>query len=216
MAQPASDWFEDLNWMTRWKNDRYEDPDDRMQEIRNLLRSDGEIDESWLSSLRFLYFADFDERMRRIYMLLHQLEQAIKRITSLAWEADYQRSDSLEEIQVLRQLLRDGIYFSDRDDMPSALIEAVEASRDNVVTDLSAALLAEKAKNWELSYQCKDMDEDIWELSSKLRNSIIPMGNVTHPRWRQKTAMEQALEDKVVELEGKLRNPKGRGRSASF
>lgn len=118
----------------------------------------------------------------------------------------------LEDIQSLRQMLREGITASS---LSSSLVQKIlEAGPRDIMSDLEAALRAERSKNWELSYHARDVEEDKLKLQMKLRDSV-PATNVQNPLSKAKTAMELTLEMEVAELREMIRNPKGRGRSKS-
>jgi SMC interacting uncharacterized protein involved in chromosome segregation len=143
---------------------------------------------------------DLDERADRIMGLLTKLEHAIEGLGAMVWEREEERSDMVEDILKLQQQLRD--------------IMAEVGLKERVLV-LEASLRAERSKNWELEYQCRDLAEDVWRLEMQLRNSIST-SDVEDPPWRPKTALERALESKVVDLEERIKNPKGRGRSRSM
>ena len=70
-------------------------------------------------------------------------------------------------------------------------------------------------ENWELQWRCRDLREHVKWLEMQLRNDISP-GDVNWTSLQPKTALERSLEKKILELEGKIHNPKGRGRSSSM
>lgn len=157
---------------------------------------------------------DWDEAVPKILDLLHQLESANISFGSLVWKYDWERRDMLEDIQALRQMLREGITQSS---LRISLVEKVmEAGPSEIISDLEAALRAERSRNWELSYHVRDVEEDKWKLQMRLRDSV-PVAKGDNPLSRAKTAMELTLEMEVAELRELIRDPKrtGRGRSKS-
>lgn len=155
---------------------------------------------------------NWDEAVPRILALLRQLEEANADFGALVWEYVWERRDMLEDIQILRQILREGITEAA---LSSPQVQqALEAGPLEIIADLEAALRAERSKNWELSYRVRDVEEDVWKLQERLRNSV-PATTAQDPLSNAKTAMELALEMEVAELREIIRNPKGRGRSKS-
>lgn len=71
------------------------------------------------------------------------------------------------------------------------------------------------AGNWELRWRCRDLQEQVTRLAMQLRDSVS-LGDVDRPPWKPKTALERSLEKKILELEEKIHNPKGRGRSSTI
>ncbi|KAK4186015.1 hypothetical protein QBC35DRAFT_502443 [Podospora australis] len=162
-----------------------------------------------------LAFDDLNERAGRILALLSKLEQAASAITSLAWEREWERNDLLEDVQSLRQIIRETVARSSHNALPSGAKGVIEAGIQEKMQDLETALKMEKSKSWELEEQCKDMGEDIGMLERQLRNSIA-VGDVKSPPVLPRTALEKALQDRILELEDRMRNPMSRGRSRSI
>lgn len=168
-----------------------------------------------------------------IILLLSLLISLLGEATSEAWEREYECADLREQVSRMRNQLRDSIPLGDgltplRKPQSAWEIECENAARaqDAKILDMRgkvrdleaelAALLArlreEMAKNWELTYRCDDMREEVWRLNVQLRNSIS-MVDAERPPWIPKTALERALEGKIIDLENRIRHPKGRGRS---
>ncbi|KAK5658172.1 hypothetical protein OQA88_2145 [Cercophora sp. LCS_1] len=158
-------------------------------------------------------YNDWDAAIPRILDLIRQLEAANIDFGALVWEYEWDMRDMLEEIQGLRQLLRQGITESSL--ASSHVKKSLEAGPREIISDLEAALRAERSKNWELSYYARDVEEDKWKLQMKLRDSI-PAGGDRNPLSKAKTALEITLEAEIAELREAIRNPKGgRGRAKS-
>ncbi|KAK0716519.1 hypothetical protein B0T21DRAFT_375072 [Apiosordaria backusii] len=155
---------------------------------------------------------NWDEAVPRILELLDQLEEANAEFGALVWEYDWERRDMLEDIQSMRQMLREGIVESSF--FHSQIQRVLDADATEIISDLEAALRAERSKNWELSYYARDIEEDKWKLQVRMRE-IIPARDNLDPLSKAKTAMERALEMEIAELRETIRNPKGRGRSKS-
>lgn len=154
---------------------------------------------------------DWDEAAPRILELLAQLEDANIDFGSLVWENEWDRRDVFEEIQTLRQMLRDGITESS---LGTSLVKKVmEAGPKEIMSDLEAALRRERSRNWELSYHIRDVEEDKLKLKNRLRESV-PLKN-ENPLSKAKTVMELELEVELAELRERLRDPKGHGRGRS-
>ncbi|KAK0734067.1 hypothetical protein B0T26DRAFT_686936 [Lasiosphaeria miniovina] len=150
---------------------------------------------------------DLERRASKILCLLAKLELSIRDIASIAWEVEYERRDLIEDIYGLDQLLKEAVSLMAPPELSSQAVTALGKYFDE-------ALIKEKSKNWELEYQCRDLEEDLWKLQLQLRSSV-PVEDITHPRWKPRTAMEKNLEDRIVELEDRLKHPKGRARSNS-
>ena len=150
---------------------------------------------------------ELEQRASKILALLKKLEQSIRDLMSVAWEQEYERRDMLEEMQGLNQLLQETIAMIGPPELSQEAASALAKYLDERV-------LVEKSRNWELGYQCRDLQEDLLKLQLQLRSSV-PVKDIAHPPWKERTAMEKAMADRIVELEDRLRNPKGRGRSCS-
>jgi len=152
-------------------------------------------------------------------VLLSKLDQALVGLGSLAWELDYDRSDLVEDVQNLRQLLRETIAgksdFHDPHSRPRLLEDAMNVSLEERIADLELSLRMERSRNWELDYRCNDLAEEIGRLENQLRNTIT-VADSLRPPWQPRTAMERALEGRILDLQDQIRNPKGRGRSSSM
>jgi hypothetical protein len=174
-----------------------------------------------------------DAASDHIMSMVSRLIKLMGEVSSRAWEREYQFSDLSEEVGRLKDQLRDSVSLGDRANPPRrpmtalevAYKKAAQARQDDLrnlqqrIQDLEAELEAQRkrlleeiGKNWMLGYRCRDMGEEVWRLNVWLRNSIS-FGDVEHPPWKPKTALERALEDKISDLEGRIRNPKGRSRS---
>lgn len=156
--------------------------------------------------------SNWDAAVPRILELLDRLEEANIYFGSLVWEHDWEKRDLIEDIQSMRQMLREGLAESSL--YHSQVRRVLDANAREVISNLEAALRAERSKNWELSYYARDIEEDKWKLQVKLRDSV-PGQKDWNPLSRAKTAMERALEMEIAELTEKIRNPKGRGRAKS-
>lgn len=143
-----------------------------------------------------------------------RLEEETKNLTAIAWEQEYERRDLVEDMQSLQQLLRDNLALRKTEDLPWWLKSVLESETDEKIQRLEITLRAQRSRNWELTYYCRDLEEDLRKLEMQLQNSI-PAADIEHPPWRPRTAMEEALAARIKELEAKIRNPKGRGRSNS-
>ncbi|KAK0665943.1 hypothetical protein QBC41DRAFT_399334 [Cercophora samala] len=156
--------------------------------------------------------SNWDEAVPRMLQLLDRLEQANAYFGALVWEHDWEKRDLIEDIQSMRQMLREGLAESSF--YHSQVQRILDADTREIISDLEAALRAERSKNWELSYYARDIEEDKWKLQVSLRDSV-PAQDKRNPLSKAKTAMEHALEMEIVELRERLRNTKGRGRSKS-
>jgi len=152
---------------------------------------------------------ELERRAAKILELLAKLEMPVQELVSLAWEGDYEQRDLLEHVNDLNHLIEaTAALMKARDsELPQAMVALRRYFEERIVV--------EKAKSWELSYQCRDLQEDLWKLQLQLRSSV-PVEDITHPPLKPRSAMERALADRIVELEDKLRNPKGRARSCSI
>ena len=157
------------------------------------------------------WVGDLDRRAARILTLLAKLGRAAERMGSLAWESEWDRTDLIEDVQSLRQMLRETIATGNP---PQRAREMLEAGVEQRIADLEVALRHERSRNWELEHRCRDLDEDVWNLQRQLRNSV-PAGNVGTRPLQLRTALETALQTRIAELERQIRNPTGRGRSRS-
>ncbi|KAK3988898.1 hypothetical protein QBC44DRAFT_397124 [Cladorrhinum sp. PSN332] len=155
---------------------------------------------------------NWDEAVPRILELLDQLEEANAEFGAVVWEYDWERRDMLEDMLSMRQMLREGIL--ELDIFHSQIQQVLDADAVEIISDLEAALRAERAKNWDLSYRVRDVAEDKWKLQLRLRD-MVPANDGINPLSKAKTALERALEMEVTELRESIRNPKGRGRSKS-
>lgn len=154
---------------------------------------------------------DLERRATRILELLAKLEASVQDLMSLTWEQEYERRDMLEHIDDLNHLIKATVAIM----KPAGSEQLSTQSMAALGRYFDQRILIEKARNWELGYQCRDLQEDLWKLQLQLRSSI-PVEDVTHPPLKPRTAMEKALTVRIVELEDKIRNPKGRGRSCSI
>lgn len=153
---------------------------------------------------------ELEHRAARILELLSKLEMSIRDIMALAWEREYERRDLLEHINDLNHLMKATVELMTPRDAELSPQDMAALGRY-----FDGRILVEKAKNWELGYQCRDLQEDLWKLQLQLRSSV-PVEDITFPPLKPRTAAERALADRIVELEDKLRNPKGRARSSSI
>lgn len=157
--------------------------------------------------------SDLEHQAAKILSLLAKFELSCRDLVSIAWEREYEGRDLIEQIQGLDQLIQTTI---------SLMGPALAAQEHQLSSQSLSALgryfdervIREKSKNWELGYQWRDAEEDLLKLRLQLRSSV-PVEDIAHPPWRPRTAMERSLEVRIVELEDRLRNPKGRGRSSS-
>ncbi|KAK4161626.1 hypothetical protein QBC43DRAFT_323325 [Cladorrhinum sp. PSN259] len=154
----------------------------------------------------------WDKGVPQILQLLDQLEESNAEFGAVVWEYDWERRDMLEDLQSIRQILREGILHSSL--YHSTVQRVLGADSREVISDLEAALRAERSKNWELAYYARDIEEDRWKLQVMLRSSV-PVQDGLDPLSKAKTALERALELQIAELRESIRNPKGRGRSKS-
>ncbi|RYP18166.1 hypothetical protein DL765_004092 [Monosporascus sp. GIB2] len=171
---------------------------------------------------------DLDEGAARIMILLQKLENTVDGIIALTWESDYDRRDLLEDIQSLQRILKDNAILSELGDPPAWPRTETEVELEDPpprprteteveleweIHKLETELRKRMSENWELKEQIKDLDEYIWNLEKHLRNDI-PVGDIEHTPVRdlkRRTALEKALETKIMELEARIKNPKGRG-----
>ncbi|KAK4203135.1 hypothetical protein QBC40DRAFT_167567, partial [Triangularia verruculosa] len=130
----------------------------------------------------------------------------------LAWRFDWEKRDLIEDLQSMRQLLREGLAESSL--RHSLIRRALDAGTSKTISDLEAALRAERSKNWELCYYARDIEEDKWKLAARLRDSV-PTQIGSNPLSKAKTVMYHALEMEMLGLREKARNLKGRERSRS-
>ena len=165
---------------------------------------------------------DLDARAERALLLVWRLTGLLARDASVAWERDCQIRDLTEEVQRHRHQLRDSIPLADRASPPFKPRTALEAVYEMLLKvlesenkDLRRRLAEELSRNLELEWRCRDLREEVWRLNVQLRNSIS-LSDAERPPWRMKTALERALEDRIMELDGRIRNPLGRGRSNSM
>ncbi|KLU86523.1 hypothetical protein MAPG_05535 [Magnaporthiopsis poae ATCC 64411] len=158
---------------------------------------------------------ELDSRAERLLIHLWYLMALLKRDRSMMWEQDYRIRDLEEEVKRLKAALRDSIPLADRVDpplKPRTALERFYERRVKVAERRVADLLPE---NWELQWRCRDLQEQVKRLGMQLRDSVS-FGDVDRPPWKPKTALERSLEKKILELEGKIHNPKGRGRSSTI
>ncbi|KAK5652114.1 hypothetical protein OQA88_10756 [Cercophora sp. LCS_1] len=171
-----------------------------------------------------------------IVVLLSLLLGLLGDAASEAWERQYECADLREEVSRMRSQLRDSIPLGDGAAQLHKPRSAWDVDCENAaraqdgkiadlrrkVRDLEAELAAlfarlkgELAKNWQLTYRCDDMREEVWRLNMQMRNSVSVV-DVDYPPWKPKSALERVLERKIVDLEDRIRHPKGRGRSNSM
>ncbi|KAL8387010.1 hypothetical protein RB595_010225 [Gaeumannomyces hyphopodioides] len=158
---------------------------------------------------------ELDSRAERLLIHVWYLMTLLDHDRSLAWEQDYRIRDLAEEVQRLRDALRDSIPVTDRVNpplKPRTALEVVYERRVKAAERHVADLLPE---NWELHWRCRDLLEHVEWLEMQLRNDVSP-GDVDWSSLEPKTALERSLKKKILELEGKIHNPKGRGRSSSM
>ncbi len=155
---------------------------------------------------------DLDSRAECLLLLVWRLMDLLNQDRSLAWEQSYRIRDLTEEVQRLKDALSDSIPLVDRANPPFKPRTALEVAYEWREKGLERHLAERLRENWELQYRCKDLQEHVWRLDMQLRDSVS-LGDVERPPWKPKTALERALEKKILELDGRIRNPKGRGRS---
>ncbi|KAL8354939.1 hypothetical protein RB601_000634 [Gaeumannomyces tritici] len=157
---------------------------------------------------------ELDSRAERLLIHVWHLMVLLQHDRSLAWEQEYQIRDLAQEVQRLRSALRDSISVSDRVDPPLKPRTALEVVYEGRVKAAESHVADLLTKNWELKWRCRDLREHIKWLEMQLREDVSP-GDVNWPSLEPKTALESSLEKKILELEEKMHNPKGRGRSSS-
>jgi len=156
---------------------------------------------------------ELEEGLQRILHLLTRLEKAVEEISSLAWEAEWDRNDLLEDMQSLRQLLHERIPRRGQATTPPPPSER-EADREARVRGLEVALRVERSRNWELRELCADHEETIGKYEMQLRNSV-PVGDVRRLSRKPRTALEAELENEIMRLRIRIEYPARRGRSRS-
>lgn len=157
---------------------------------------------------------DLDSRAERLILLVWCLMALLNQEMSTAWEENYRIRDLTEEVQRLRDALRDTVSYADRADpplKPRTALEAMNERRVKVAEGHVSDLLSE---NWELNWRCRDLQERVRRLETQLRNSVS-LSDAQRPPWKPKTALERALEKRILELERQIHNPKGRERSST-
>jgi hypothetical protein len=159
---------------------------------------------------------DLDKQAEWIQVLIARLLELINRDGAKSWEQAYQIRDLAEEVHRLKRELSNSQPIGDPDasrEVLSALEVAQEKTAEqqrakmleleNELRLLRDALQREKSKNWDLTYQCRDLREEVWRLMMHLGHSI------TISDWEEgplvpKTAGERVLEDKVRGLEKRV------------
>ncbi|KAK4222935.1 hypothetical protein QBC38DRAFT_488750 [Podospora fimiseda] len=156
---------------------------------------------------------NWDEAVPRILGLLDRLEAANAHFGGIIWQYDWDRRDMHEEIQVMRHLLREGIINLKSPSFVSVstIPKVLDALDKEIILDLEEALRLERAKNWELSYYARDLEEDKWRLEVMMRDMRLEPSlgskNAMFSNLVPKTALEKALEMEVAELKETIRNP---------
>jgi hypothetical protein len=160
---------------------------------------------------------DLDKQAEWIKALVARLLELINKDDAKSWEQAYQITDLAEELRRLKRELRNSRLIGDPDasrDVISALEVAQERAAEQQhakILQLEAelrlcrdALQREKSKNWDLTYQCQDLREEVWRLTMHLGHSIT-IGDWEEGRLVPKTTRERALEDRVGGLEKRVR-----------
>lgn len=161
---------------------------------------------------------DLDRRAAGVQILIAKLREVLNRDDAKKWEQVYQIKDLTEQVQRFKRQLRDSLPIGDPDNFSQDAMSALEVAQEKMtealrtkilqleaeLRNLTEALRTERSKSWDLTYQCQDLQEEVWRLMMHLSHSM------TISDWEEgplvpKTARERVLEDKVRGLEKRVR-----------
>lgn len=173
---------------------------------------------------------ELELQVHHIRGLFFRLKELLQIESSRAWEREYECRDLVEEVWRLQEQLGNSIPHADFVNLPrrprtglevahERTIENMRRNTDDlrqIIFDLEKKCAELQSKNWELGYSCRDLANQVWRLEMKLRSSVS-VGDMEHSPWKPRTALERELEDRIAELEAKIRNPEGsRSRSRTM
>ena len=159
-----------------------------------------------------------------IAALITSLKNVLLGAVSWDWEREYRCQDLTEKVQRLEEQVKDimpVVPYADWPEPPLPPPRAVlDTTREEEMEALAkeigdlrreketreAQIAALKSRNWELEYTCSDLGEEVGRLKTQLRSSVSWGVDAEASSTAPKTALEQALEERVRELEGVVRN----------
>jgi phage shock protein A len=151
-------------------------------------------------------------------ILIARLVEVLNRDDAKSWEHVYQIRDLTEQVQRFKRQLKDSLPIGDPEGFSQDAMSALEVAQEKMAEELRAKSLelevevgslkeelrAERSKGWELTYQCRDLREEVWRLKVHLSHSIT-IGDWEEGLPVPKTARESALENQVRGLEKRVR-----------
>lgn len=165
---------------------------------------------------------DEDDELNRqaegVKILFARLREVLNRDDARNWEQVYQIRDLTEQVQRFKRQLRDSLPLGDPDNLSQDAMSALDVAQEKMIEALHAKILQleaelrnvtealgkEKSKNWDLTYQRHDLQEEVWRLKMHLSHSM------TISDWEEgslmpQTALESALELKIKGLERRVK-----------
>ncbi len=161
---------------------------------------------------------------QNIAALITSLKNALLGAVSWDWEREYRCKDLTEKVQRLEEQVKDimpvmpygdwldpppppprAVLDTTREEEMEALTrEVLSLRRENETREARIAALM--SRNWELEYRCSDLGEEVGRLKTQLRSSVSWGVDSEASSTEPKTMLEQALEERVRDLEGVVRN----------